>query len=403
MALTSAAQALFDHARNSLPRWVTSGKNSALEWLYAFGEIYEAVHIQATEYLAGIFLNTATGRWLDQHARDRDTTRRVDETDTVLRERLRQIEDSITDPALQAGINAIIGAQITITVGGTISFYDYTNAVEKILTLPVATYTHSEFLAIVRAALPAGWTAQIINGRLRFDAKYTVTGANALFDVVYSHPSIATDLGFTGDALTWNVTVSGYYESTTLLPGAVAINHLRRGRAHFQNPSVIAIDTQVSTGAASYYEFVFQSDGAGVGHWADNSPELIYHFEPGVTTIQDFENTLSDFIFLLALDISFVFGTVHPTYTIPAAEDDSSYQSTNGLTPVTIGRYYSPECTAFHGGGYRITNATRPMTYVIQLPTPATQATADAVAEYARQYGPAGYEAIVEVLLPPMV
>jgi hypothetical protein len=45
---------------------------------------------------------------------------------------------------------------------------------------------------------------------------------------------------------------------------------------------------------------------------------------------------------------------------------------------------------------YRMTNHARPMTYVALLPDSATLPTKEAVEEYLRQFGPGGYEALVE-------
>ncbi len=110
MSLSSEAQALFDHAKNAIPRFITDGKNSALEWLYAFVAIFDPVRSQGQDYLDLTYLDGATGRSLDQHARDRGTARRLGETDDTLRERLRAIEDMVTEPALKAGVNAILEA-----------------------------------------------------------------------------------------------------------------------------------------------------------------------------------------------------------------------------------------------------------------------------------------------------
>jgi hypothetical protein len=106
--MTPEQQALFDHARASLPRWLTRGPRAALEWLYAFAASIGASQEQAAEWLAATYLGDATGKYLDQHARDRGTLRRENEPDDVLRERIRQIEDAVTEPAIIAGVNAIL-------------------------------------------------------------------------------------------------------------------------------------------------------------------------------------------------------------------------------------------------------------------------------------------------------
>lgn len=110
MALSAEAQALFDHAKGTLPRFITGGRFSVLEWLYAFVAVFDPVRAQGQDWLDLTYLDNATGRALDQHARDRGTARRSGEDDDTLRERLRAIEDLLTEPALEAGVNAILEA-----------------------------------------------------------------------------------------------------------------------------------------------------------------------------------------------------------------------------------------------------------------------------------------------------
>lgn len=234
MPLSAEEQSLFDHARNALPRWLTTGKTAVLEWIYAFVAIFEAVRVLANEYLEGVFLNTATGRWLDQHARDHDTIRLVGETDADLRARIRLADDAVTDPALQAGVNAILGVSITIAAPGTITLYDAVNGATGTVTLAATTYTFEALTTLVRAALPAGWSFAFINARARFNATNATTSATVPFDVTFSSVGIRNSFGFAANASAWVVGTSGYYESTTLIPSACGIIHLRRQRGHFQ-------------------------------------------------------------------------------------------------------------------------------------------------------------------------
>lgn len=108
MSLSSEAQALFDHARQSLPRWLTGAANAALEWLYGFTEVFDEIRVQGQDWIDITYLENATGAELDQHAKDRGTTRRAGESDGALRERIRQITDAVTEPALLVGIDAIL-------------------------------------------------------------------------------------------------------------------------------------------------------------------------------------------------------------------------------------------------------------------------------------------------------
>lgn len=108
MPLSSEEQALFDHMRNMVPRWLTEGPNSKKEWLYAFAHILEAARLQGQLWIDLTYLDLAVGIELDQHAIDRGTSRQNGESDAALRERLRSISDAITDPALTAGVDQIL-------------------------------------------------------------------------------------------------------------------------------------------------------------------------------------------------------------------------------------------------------------------------------------------------------
>ncbi len=108
MSLSSEAQALFDHAKNALPRWLTGSANAALEWLYGFTEEFAEIRAQGQDWLDITLIENASGIELDQHAKDRGTTRRENETDPALRIRLRAISDAATEPALIAGVDSIL-------------------------------------------------------------------------------------------------------------------------------------------------------------------------------------------------------------------------------------------------------------------------------------------------------
>ncbi len=110
MPLSSEAQALFDHARKSLPRWLTRGRSTALEWLHSYTQVFDQARSQGQDWLDVTFLEYASGTELDQHALDRGTSRRSGEDDPTLRERLRNITDTVTIPALKATIDLVLDA-----------------------------------------------------------------------------------------------------------------------------------------------------------------------------------------------------------------------------------------------------------------------------------------------------
>ncbi len=110
MTLSSEEQALFDHAKHSLPRWLTGAASAALEWLYGFTAEFSEIRSQGQDWLDITLLENATGVELDQHAKDRGTSRRFGESDIALRARLRSVTDAVTEPALKATIDSMLDA-----------------------------------------------------------------------------------------------------------------------------------------------------------------------------------------------------------------------------------------------------------------------------------------------------
>lgn len=110
MSLSTEAQALYDHAKQSLPRWLTEGKNSVREWLYGFVSIFDPVRSQGQDWLDITFITNASGVELDQHALDRGTIRRDGEDDATLRLRLISIQDAVTEPAIKTAVDILLAA-----------------------------------------------------------------------------------------------------------------------------------------------------------------------------------------------------------------------------------------------------------------------------------------------------
>lgn len=108
MALTATEQSYYDHAKRSLPRFLFASSSAPQEIFGGYAVMVGAFHTQVDEWLSFTFVRTATGIWLDQHARDRGTTRRVDESDATLQARLSTLEDVVTRPALLAHVNDIL-------------------------------------------------------------------------------------------------------------------------------------------------------------------------------------------------------------------------------------------------------------------------------------------------------
>ena len=108
MPYTTSEQEIYDHLKTSLPRFLFQKVTATEEIWGAYVKIFDAVKTQITEWSQYAQILLATGIWLDQHARDRGTSRQGSETDAALRARLRTLEDSVSLPALLAEITAIL-------------------------------------------------------------------------------------------------------------------------------------------------------------------------------------------------------------------------------------------------------------------------------------------------------
>lgn len=237
MPLSSEAQALFDHAKQSLPRWLTGAASAALEWLYGETEIMDEVRVQGQEWLDITLLENAVGVELDQHAKDRGTSRRVDESDITLRERLRNITDALTEPALQTGVDAILDSQgfLAILKAGTISITGWNTIFKSKFVLSGGGFQTNLYLSMVsNATNPPTMTETIsldgktCNVTINYSAGVTtraaveslVTASGTKIAVLTASSSGATTLA-AGDA---------FANKRFYLSGLVG---LRRDRGHF--------------------------------------------------------------------------------------------------------------------------------------------------------------------------
>lgn len=115
MALTSRQDALYRWLKSAVPSWLFGGPNAVNETWEAMAVVFEAVQAAGERLLDTTYLLRATGSWLDVHAREHGTSRRLNETDDSLRERLRTPEDAVTEPALEDAADAILTAHSSTT------------------------------------------------------------------------------------------------------------------------------------------------------------------------------------------------------------------------------------------------------------------------------------------------
>lgn len=94
--------------RGSLPLDLTTDQ-IGVDIAYTIATMMSRSEEEITAYVNGARLSTATGLFLDQHARDRGLRRQDGETDDQLRDRLRTPPKAGTVTAITDAINQILG------------------------------------------------------------------------------------------------------------------------------------------------------------------------------------------------------------------------------------------------------------------------------------------------------
>lgn len=107
MTGTSDAAEALQAARDTIPRDLGSVDLPA-EQLRAFAAQAQAVRATARQWARGAYLATASGPWIDLHARDRGERRQTGESGDDLRSRLRVPPDAATSPAILESVNQVL-------------------------------------------------------------------------------------------------------------------------------------------------------------------------------------------------------------------------------------------------------------------------------------------------------
>lgn len=113
MALTADEQKFYEFAKASLPDWIPDGDEFLMGAAKMFGGVKALIDYLFGQALIGsaIGATSTTPDWLNQHARDRGTTRVDGEDDPTLRERLRFTPDALTRLSILTAINAALEAE----------------------------------------------------------------------------------------------------------------------------------------------------------------------------------------------------------------------------------------------------------------------------------------------------
>jgi|SRR5688572_705957 len=113
MALTPDEQELFDFAARAMPAWFRD-EGRTFEDLGGAAKAIGMARLIVAYWFGQTIITGAEGAtsstpdWLNQHARDRGTSRQLGETDDELAERLRNFPDAVTRPALLGAAQTII-------------------------------------------------------------------------------------------------------------------------------------------------------------------------------------------------------------------------------------------------------------------------------------------------------
>ena len=120
MALTTTEQALYDWARNALPKLLFAAARPE-EILNAYVKIFDAARGELATQKLRSYIKDATGIWLDLHGSDHGILRREGESDASYSARIANTEDAVTRPFLISAAQEIIDADL---VGGSVAMVE---------------------------------------------------------------------------------------------------------------------------------------------------------------------------------------------------------------------------------------------------------------------------------------
>jgi len=269
-----------EHAITALPAWFSQEERN-FEVINAFAEIFCDIEDIGTFWknMSYILLATKDGvdgpDWLDQHARDRGTTRQPGETDEALRARLRNPGEALTKSAIEDSIQNILDSEGIV---GTASVFELRPNAAFFQDLQAQTGTGGTFGTTTDAKLfqpDAGFGNLAIKYDSTASHQLVISGANEVGNngtfpitgvfadsVTYDNASAVAEV----DAgATW--TINRLDASGNVLDG-FAQSYMDRGYrfSTSQNAAIVVILPLGCTSGtlASVQEALRQTGGAGV-------------------------------------------------------------------------------------------------------------------------------------------
>ena len=114
-AYSAEELALLGWLESSIPRWLWLDDQAQEAWAATVKSL-RVVQDQIKGWNDATFILSATDIWLNQHAKDRGTTRQNTETDAALQGRLRNPQDALTRATILNAVQTILTAQ---SIAGT--------------------------------------------------------------------------------------------------------------------------------------------------------------------------------------------------------------------------------------------------------------------------------------------
>lgn len=373
---------------------------------------------------------------LDQHALDRGTMRRAGESDASLRLRLRNIVDVVTEPALKIGVDALLtasglGPSAWVELRRDRAHYQLPRG-----SYPTTEGTANSALGFGSFTGGAGYLLNEISGNLLASfGSPTLTATSLLYEITGPY-GIDFDKAIGFDAGTDNADGSSNFNVTTndLLVAAVfkytgtpsadkaliskVSGAFADGWAIGTNATDLFLQARQTAGSfrvstASFSGLVVGEWYALLGYIDRVGASLRFGFQRLSTGAQTLGGSTASTSDNFTTAATFRLGSSAWVGTDTAAQLAAVYINTGsgiatGLTAnfsTALNNFCTTllpkKSTSFMSRGYRMTFAQQPMGYIVILPFGTTAAMGEAVEEYLRQYGPAGYYFKIEIRANP--
>jgi hypothetical protein len=102
-------QQILEFAQEAMPKYWSKAPRK-MEDLNAMAEVMATALGVCMDLIRQTYILDSEGKWLRQHARDRGLSLQEGESEAALKQRIREVVDALTRPALLAGVESIMAA-----------------------------------------------------------------------------------------------------------------------------------------------------------------------------------------------------------------------------------------------------------------------------------------------------